>query len=138
MSNAVSSPAAAAVVEKLIEALSVIDAERLQALIATDVEVIEPAGLPYGGVYHGAEAFFTELLPALAGPFELGVSEAKVFDGGDKAAANMIVSYTSRRTGEAIHMPYVEVYSVADGLITKIDVYPQDVSALSAFMEANR
>jgi len=32
----------------------------------------------------------------------------------------MTAAFTSRRTGETIRMPYIEVYDVADGRITKI------------------
>jgi ketosteroid isomerase-like protein len=138
MSEAVSKTSAGAVVEKLLAAFGAADADALQPLFDPNVEVIEPAGLPYGGVYKGAAAFFEQLLPAIAGPFELTVSDSRVFDGGDAAAANMVLSFTSRRTGETIHMPYVEIYRVADGLITQVDVYPQDVTALAAFMDANR
>src|SRR5262249_49564233 len=138
MSEQTVSKTAAEAVEDLVQALATIDAEVLKDLIHSDVEVIEPEGLPYGRVYKGADAFFGELLPQLAGPFELSIEDAKVFDGGETAAANMTVVYTSRRTGETIRMPYVEIYSVEDGLITKIDVYPQDVTALTEWMEAHR
>jgi ketosteroid isomerase-like protein len=138
MSEQTISKTAAEVVEDLLKALETIDVEALKGAIDPNVEVIEPEGLPYGGVYQGADAFFTKLLPELAGPFELGVEDAKVFDGGHAAAANMKVVFTSRRTGETIRMPYVEVYDVVAGLITKIDVYPQDVTALTEWMDANR
>jgi ketosteroid isomerase-like protein len=138
MSEQTVSRTAAEVVEDLLKALETIDVEVLKELVDQDVEVIEPEGLPYGGVYRGADAFFGDLLPEIAGPFEIGVEDAKVFDGGDAAAANMTVVYTSRRTGETIRMPYVEIYGVTDGLISKIDVYPQDVTALTEWMDANR
>lgn len=138
MSQAASPESAAVVVDKLNAAFAAGDIDALRPLFDPNVQVIEPEGLPYGGVYKGAAAFFGELLPALAGPFELNPSDSKVFDGGDAAAASMVLSFTSRRTGETMHMPYVEIYTVADGLITKVDVYPQDVAALTAFMEANR
>jgi uncharacterized protein len=138
MSEQTATKTAAEVVDDLLKALETIDVEVLQGLVDSNVEVIEPEGLPYGGVYRGADAFFGDLLPQIAGPFEIGIEDAKVFDGGDAAAANMKVVYTSRRTGETIRMPYVEIYSVADGLISKIDVFPQDVTALTQWMDANR
>jgi ketosteroid isomerase-like protein len=130
--------AATAVVARLVAAVSAMDAEALRAVLHPDVEVIEPAGLPYGGVYRGADTFFTELLPALAGPFQLDVEDVKIFDGGDAGASRMTAVYTSRRTGSVIRMPYVEVYDVVDGLVTRVDVYPQDVTALTEWMDANR
>src|SRR4051794_10406665 len=100
MSEQTTTMSAADAVENLVRALAEIDVEVLQRLVDPQVTVIEPEGLPYGGVYNGAEEFFGKLLPELAGPFELKIEDAKVFDGGDAAAANMKVCYTSRRTGE--------------------------------------
>lgn len=127
-----------AVVGRLVDAVSVMDAEALAAVLHPRVEVIEPEGLPYGGVYRGVEAFFTDLLPRIAGPFQLDVQDVTIFDGGTAGASRMTAVYTSRRTGAVIRMPYVEVYDVADGLVTKIDVYPQDVAALTRWMDLNR
>ncbi|HTK66483.1 MAG TPA: nuclear transport factor 2 family protein [Pseudonocardia sp.] len=129
---------AVAVVARLVDAVSRMDADALRAVLHPDVVVIEPEGLPYGGVYRGADAFFGELLPALAGPFELVVDDVQLFDGGSAGASRMTAVYTSRRTGETIRMPYVEVYDVVDGLVTRVDVYPQDVTALTLWMDANR
>jgi ketosteroid isomerase-like protein len=125
------------VVRDAIDAMVAVDGERLQKLIHPDIEVVEPESLPYGGVYQGASAFFEELLPALAGPFQLEVEDATIYDGGTSAASRMTVVFTSRRTGEVLKMPYVEVYDVEDGLIRRIDVYPQDVTRLTTFMVAN-
>lgn len=131
-------PAATAVVGRFIDAVSAMDPDALAAVLHPDLVVIEPAGLPYGGVYRGVEAFFTTLLPEIVGAFTLEVEDAQIFDGGSAAACRMTAVYTSRRTGSVIRMPYVEVYDVVDGLIAKADVYPQDVTALTRWMDANR
>ncbi len=129
---------ATAAVRRFIDAVSTMDADAMAAVLHPDIVVIEPEGLPYGGIYQGAETFFTTLLPEIAGAFSLGVEDAHIFDGGDTAACRMTAVYTSHRTGAVVRMPYVEVYDVAGGLITRADVYPQDVTALSRWMEANR
>jgi uncharacterized protein len=138
MSQQTTQTTPAEAVEQVLDAIRAMDLDALKAVVHPDVEVIEPAGLPYGGVYRGADAFFGDLFPAIAGPFELGVANSKVFEQRGAAAVRMDITFTSRRTGEAIVMPYVEIYHVAEGLITKIDVFPQDVTALTQFMDANR
>ena len=129
---------ATAAVRRFIDAVSAMDIDAMAAVLHPDIVVIEPEGLPYGGIYQGSEVFFTTLLPEIAGAFTLEVEDVQIFDGGSSAACQMTAVYTSRRTGSVVRMPYVEVYQVAEGLITKTDVYPQDVTALSRWMEANR
>lgn len=130
--------AATAVVGRFIDAVSVMDGEAMAAVLHPDIVVIEPESLPFGGVYRGVEVFFNTLLPQIAGAFSLGVEGARILDGGSTAACQMTAVYTSHRTGSVIRMPYVEVYEVVDGLIAKADVYPQDVTELTRWMEANR
>lgn len=128
-----------AVVGRFIDAVSTMDAEAIAAVLHPDIVVTEPDSLPFGGVYEGAEVFFKTLLPQIAGAFSLGVEEPQILDGGDTIAACwMTAVYTSHRTGSVIRMPYVEVYEVLDGLIAKADVFPQDVTALTLWMDANR
>lgn len=130
--------AATAVVGRFIDAVSAMDADAMATVLHPDLVVIEPEGLPYGGVYQGLDVFFGTLLPEIAGAFSLGVEDVRIFDRGSAAACQMTAVYTSRRTGAVIRMPYVEVYEVVDGLITRTDVYPQDVTALTRWMDANR
>jgi ketosteroid isomerase-like protein len=129
---------AGAVVQQVLDAVAALDADRLAPLIHDDVEVIEPSSLPYGGTYRGKQAFFEELFPALTGPFEMGTEDVVLLEGATAAASRMTVLFTSRRTGRTIRMPYVEVYEVADAQVRKLEVFPQDVTALTAFMEAER
>lgn len=130
--------AATVVVGRFIDAVSRMDPEALAAVLHPDLVVIEPEALPYGGVHRGVDTFFSTLLPAIVGDFTLEVEGPKIFDGGTSAACRMTAVYTSRRTGSIIRMPYVEVYRVVDGLIAEADVFPQDVTALASWMDANR
>jgi ketosteroid isomerase-like protein len=128
---------AVAVVDQFVAAIAAVDARALEALLHPDVEVNEPEALPYGGVYRGRDAFFGELLPAVVGRFEIGVEDAQIFAGDGAAAARMTIVYTARDTGEMLRMPYVEVYEVRDGLITHVDVFPQDAQRLAEFMNGS-
>lgn len=129
---------AVALAQQFANGVAAVDAAALTAVLHPDVEVHEPTTLPYGGVYRGRDAFFNGLMQAVVSNFEVGVEDGvRIFDGGDRAAAQMTMIYTSRTTGQAIHMPYVEVYSVKADLIHHIAVYPQDSQVLAEFMNAN-
>jgi uncharacterized protein len=136
MTQTVPSSAAGTVVRSLVDALRTLDAERIKALLHPDVEVREPASLPYGGVYRTRQAFFEQLFPALVTDFEISLADVQVFDAPGGAAARMTLTFSSRRTGKSLEMPYVEVYEVEDDLVRRIEVFPQDVTALTAFMSS--
>jgi ketosteroid isomerase-like protein len=123
-----------AVVAELVGALAALDVEALQRLVDADVRVTEPASLPYGGVYQGHAGFFEDLLPKIAGNFAIGVEEPRVFAGDGAAVAAMTIVYTAHTTGESYRTRYVEIYTVEAGLITAIDVFPQDAGALGDWM----
>jgi ketosteroid isomerase-like protein len=126
---------AVAVAQRFVDGVAAVDAAVLRAVLHPDLETIEPSALPYGRTYHGRDAFFGELMAYVVGRFEVAVEgETKIFDGGDSAAALMTIVYTSRATGEAIRMRYVEVYRIVDGLIRQIEVFPHDAQALAVFM----
>lgn len=122
-------------VQELFDAILAGDPEALGALIHPDVTVVEPLGLPYGGVYEGKDAFFGKLLPAIMTHFELGIEDARIIEGTDCVAAQVVVVFTARGSGNVVRMPYVEVYDFEDGLIRRMNVYPQDTAGLAAFME---
>jgi ketosteroid isomerase-like protein len=129
--------APAAVVEAFLAAIASADLEAAGALMDPDVVVIEPATLPYGGVYRGAEAFFGTLAPAIFGAMDVAIGDVVVFDGGDTVAARMNLTFTARGTRQALMMPVVEAYDVRAGKITKIEVFPHDAGVLTQFWEAN-
>lgn len=128
---------AAIIGEKLIVAMQAQDLDTFASMFHPDIEVFEPAGLPYGGTYRGPEAFLGDLIPQIFGPYDLVISDSKVFDGGHAAAVHMQLSFTSRRTGATIDMPYIEIYTISNGLVTNIDVYPQDTATLGQWMTQN-
>jgi ketosteroid isomerase-like protein len=125
------------VARELIDAISALDFESVQALIHPDVEVIEPDSLPYGGRCTGREEFFAGVVGVLAANFELTVTGVTIMEAdARRAASSMTIEFKARRSGAAIAMPYVEIYDVRDGLVAKIDVYPQDAARLADFMAA--
>lgn len=125
------------VVRSLIDAVSAGNIEGMLALLAPDLEVVEPASLPYGGVHKGVEAFCKDVIEVMLGKSEMGASNHRFFSAGDTVVVSMLSSVTSRRTGKVFEMPYLELYTVKDGLITHIEAYPQDTKQLVEFLDAN-
>lgn len=134
-SAAVSAPASA--VHALFDAVLAGDSDALAALLHADIEVIEPSSLPYGGCYRGKAAFLTELFPRLMGLVDIGIENIRILSGQDIAMARMDGTFTARRTGQVLRMPYVEVYEFTDGLIARITVFPSDTTVLNDFLNAN-
>jgi uncharacterized protein len=124
------------VVRALFDAVCAGDVESVTKFLREDIVVTEPKALPFGGVYRGRDAFLAELLPAIVGPFQMGIEDVSVLGGGDRVAAVMAVTYTSRKTGRSLVMPYVEIYGFNDGLVSTIDVYPHDTAELAQFLRA--
>jgi ketosteroid isomerase-like protein len=114
--------------------MAAMDLATVTGLVADDVVVGEPASLPYGGIFEGRDAFVGELLPAIVTDFDLEVGDVTVYAGGDRAAAQMDITFIAKRSGARVTMPYVEVYTVRDGLVTRIDVHPQDAGVLGDFL----
>ena len=127
----------AAVVKEFLAAIASADLQAASALIDPDVVVIEPASLPYGGIYRGAEAFFGTLTKAIFEAMELSFGDVVVFDGGDTVAARIDLTFTARGTRQTLAMPVVEAYDVRAGKISKIEVFPHDTAALTQFWESN-
>ena len=46
------------------------------------------------------------------------------------------LKFTARAAGKSVEMRLVEIYAVRDGLITELDVYYKDSSAVAALLAA--
>jgi ketosteroid isomerase-like protein len=118
-----------AIVEKFIKALGAGDAEAGLPLLAPNVQVSEPAGLPAGGEYDGVEAFLG-FFAKVAADYDVDIHHVRVIDGDDIAIALIELTWTSHATGRKLDTKFVEVYTTSDDKITSISVYPKDTRAL--------
>jgi ketosteroid isomerase-like protein len=114
------------VVEELFEAMKVLDAERVMAVMHPDLVTLEPSSLPYGGVHHGSEAFRENVLGAMLALADVEIHDMRAYDAGEVIVGKADLTFTSRATGRSLRTPLVEIYEVTDGLISRIDVYPKD------------
>ena len=129
--------AAENVVRNMLDAVLRGDGDAAMACIHPDIVVIEPASLAYGGVFHGRSAFQQDVFGVILGKLSIQIGRCEIMGSDTKVAASMDITFTSRKTGLSLMMPYVEVYTIKDDMIIHLDVYPQDTKRLSTFWDAN-
>lgn len=125
------------VVRGLIDAVTAGDIDGMLSRLAPDVEINEPESLPYGGVHHGIDAFLKDVIEVMLAKAEMDSTNHKFATTGDTVVVSMLASATSRSTGKVLEMPFVELHTVKDGLVSRIDVYPKDTKQLVDFLDAN-
>jgi ketosteroid isomerase-like protein len=85
-----------------------------------DVAVTEPASLPYGGNYTG-HAGLTELMGKIRSTWaKWRETPNRYAENGGLVFRETTMTAVLRSSGTEIEMPFVEVFEVADGLITAI------------------
>jgi ketosteroid isomerase-like protein len=103
-------------------------------LLHEDFVVSSAGGLPFSGEYHGAHGFFdllakiNEVLDLTPGPITVNPL------GQDAVAASFRLTFISKTSGRHLDMDLVEIYTLLDGLIIKLDVYYKDPSAVAALI----
>ncbi len=110
------------------------DLDTARGLLHEDFVCYEAGGLPYSGEYHGPDGFFG-LTATIFGAMELTPGpDVQFLRSGDTIAVRFRLTFTSRASGEKVEMSFVEVYTVRDGLITELDVYYKDPSAVTSML----
>lgn len=125
------------IVKDMMKAVLDGDIEGVLRRIDKAIVVIEPASLPFGGKHDGIDAFKNDVLGAILRKAELERSHCEYLSSGDKVAVCMDVTFTAHSTGKILTMPYVELYTVTNNKISKLDVYPQDTKVLEKFWKEN-
>ena len=124
---------AGTVAEKFLSAVQDLDVQAALACLHPEVQLLEPESLPYGGAYTGVEGFMT-VFTKLTETASISLLKFEVFDGGTVAIGRIQLLLRSHATGAELESPFVELYTVQDGLITQIDVYPKDTKRVAAFL----
>ena len=125
------------VVSGLIEAVIDGDLDGVLSRVADDLVVNEPEGLTYGGIHRGKRAFQDDVIGAIYEKAAMRVASYRMLPAGDTVAVHMELVFTANKTGKQLEMPYVELYTVTDGLVSSIDVYPKDTRKLRGFWDEN-
>jgi ketosteroid isomerase-like protein len=109
------------------------DLDGAATLMTDDFSVDESVELQFGGVYHG-RAGLGELLAKIHAQLEgAPVGEAEYLElGADRVTVLMQTRWTSRKTGRSFSERIVEILTLRDGLIAKLDIYYKQPAAVAA------
>jgi ketosteroid isomerase-like protein len=92
------------------------------AIFSADVELVEPEGLPYGGVRHGRESF-GELGAKLADLWEFRDLDPHFFDLGDgRILLQGRFNATAKKTGKSIDTQVIEFYTIDGSEISRVEL----------------
>jgi hypothetical protein len=133
--SATATSGGATVVRRFYELLGHGDVDGATALMHPELVIHEPAGLPYGGEYHGP-AGFREITAAMLEEFETEpLGEVTCLDSAGPIVVQLVGRFTSRATGRSANMDVVELFTVRDGQIVDLDVYYRDPGAVAALVD---
>jgi uncharacterized protein len=123
-----------AIVERFVDAVGNGRLDDVRRLVHDDFVVHAAAGVPYNGEYRGADEFFG-LLATIFAMLELTPNpDMHYIVDGDKVVLYYRLTFTERASARSIEMPVAEVLTVRDGLITELDVFYKDPSAVTALL----
>ncbi|HEV7689121.1 MAG TPA: nuclear transport factor 2 family protein [Acidimicrobiia bacterium] len=118
------------IVGRFTAALAAGDVKTCLALLHPDNVFDEAPGLPFGGDYSGHEGFI-RLLKDVGRLFEVKLSEPQVSPAGDCVLVRLTGTFTSRATGRTLETPVVDLYTVRDGKVARVDVFYKDTRAMA-------
>ena len=122
------------IVRRFMSATGVDGRPERARLLHEDFVVSSAGGLPFSGEYRGPRGFFdlmgklNEVLDLTPGPITLNPL------GHDAVVASFRLTFTARSSGKYVEMDLVEIYTLRDGLIIKLDVYYKDPSAVASLI----
>jgi uncharacterized protein len=123
-----------AVVTKFVSAIGAQRLDEARNLLHDDFVIHAAGDVPYSGDYQGPEGFFA-LLAKIFEVLELTPSpDMQYLADDDKVALYYRLTFTSRASGRRVEMGVAEVLTVRDGLITELDVFYKNPSAVTALL----
>lgn len=112
------------VVRTIYAKVAAADFEGVLSLLADDAKFVQAEGLPFGGRFVG-HAGFSEMAGRIvaAWPGFAVKAEAFLSDGEDR------VVVVTQLSGQGLHMPMLELWTVRDGLVTQCQPFYFDTAA---------
>jgi uncharacterized protein len=99
------------------------DFDDLVADVAHDVRFTSPENLPWGGTRHGHDGMRT-MLEALREHVDGGWGDPDdILDAGDRLVVLGRLRGTARATGTGFEAPFVQLWTLHDGVPVSIEVY---------------
>ena len=124
------------VVAELVRRFRAGDLDGAFALYHPELRIEQPASLPHGGVHVGRAG--AEAMAASFGcHWDRTVADPRLLGCGDAVVQVTTQTWTAKATGRSATVDVVEMFSVADGSITGIRVFPQDTHRLLATLDGD-
>jgi uncharacterized protein len=131
------------IVRGLYEAFARGDVPSVLGGFAPDIEWHEAEGMPYGGVYRGADAIAQNVFGPIATDVEgFAIVPEQLIAAGDSVAAVVRYTGTGKTTGKSLDLAVVHVWDIHDGKVARFrqfadtvsyaEVVPADASVASA------
>jgi ketosteroid isomerase-like protein len=118
-------------VEEIYRAFGKRDLQAIIMLMANDVEIRQSAELPWGGCYRGHDGV-NSFLAQLSENLENRLTLEGVIDAGEQVVVSGRTSGKARSTGLEFDIPFVHVWTVQEGLITRFEPYIDNATMLVA------
>jgi ketosteroid isomerase-like protein len=127
-------------VRRLFRAVEERDGGAYVAAGHPEVEIHEPASLPYGGEYHGLEGLRRHAAGWVQtwAPLQPGNErklEAAFIDAGDHVVARWRLRARVPDGDETLDMPMVGIYELSDGKLVGAQMFYSDTAAVLRFLK---
>lgn len=113
------------------------DLPGLLSCISPDVIMDRPSAFPWGGERRGRDESVNSVLSNILSSVSIDVAESQVFEGDTDVVGTWSGTLTVRDTGETMDVKVVEIFSVEDDIIKKIDVYYKNPDLVADFYRKN-
>jgi ketosteroid isomerase-like protein len=107
------------------------DREGALALFHRRIRIQQPASLPHGGWHEGHDGA-AAMGAAFARHWDRTIDEPRIFGNGRSVLQVTAQTWTAKATGRSATVDVVELFSVVDGVVAEIRVFPQDTHLLLA------
>ena len=124
----------AEVVRELARRFQSGDRDGARALMHPDIVVTQPATLPHGGVHRGHDGL-DRMGAAFAEHWDRSIADARILDAGPVVVQVTTQTWTARGRGRTATVNVVELITVASGVVTEIEVFPQDTHLLLGLLD---
>lgn len=130
MSNATERPSIA-VVRAVYDAFATKDIPRIVSQFSPDIELSQSTEVPWGGVYHGHDGAL-KFFGILTQTIKTVVTIERYIDAGDTIVAIGWTRGTVNATGANINVPIAHVWTIENGLATRVHFCIDNPTMLSA------
>lgn len=129
--------AARDVVRAFTSALGAGDVKACLALLSEDNVFAEAPSLPYGGDYVGRGGF-VQMLRDVSTHFSIVLDTPDVQPCGERQVLVQVTgTMTARASGRSMPLHAVDLYTVEDGLVSRVDVFYKDTHAVVTLMRTD-